>query len=302
MNNFDFNRYISFVDEISNDMNYPNSIRHLLYVVVPAFIINYEIENERLILECFRKTKIYLSNNILDNNVNAYFDRKLYKDDSYYSHKFIVIRKNDVDRYITFIDSIVHEFNHALNSMVNEINFDKECITLRTGISFIKYDTNLNPINKDDSFVLEEVINTKQTIDIINVISNMSSYNIENIEVSNLLQAINGEIKNIDYKSDAYYLETTIAKPLLDNKTFSSTLKQLRLKGEIDGVRFWFDNITGNSEDYDRLINLFYEVYSLTISFSKRVFFKNSVINKIKSKKREIEIIISTFNTNCLYK
>ena len=37
MNNFDFNRYISFVDEISNDMNYPNSIRHLLYVVVPAF-------------------------------------------------------------------------------------------------------------------------------------------------------------------------------------------------------------------------------------------------------------------------
>ena len=150
--------------------------------------------------------------------------------------------------------------------------------------------------------MLEEVINTKQTIDIINVISNMLSYNIENIEVSNLLQAINGEIKNIDYKSDAYYLETTIAKPLLDNKTFSSTLKQLRLKGEIDGVRFWFDNITGNSGDYDRLINLFYEVYSLTISFSKRVFFKNSVINKIKSKKREIEIIISTFNTNCLYK
>ena len=36
MNNFDFNRYISFVDEISNDMNYPNSIRHLLYVVVPV--------------------------------------------------------------------------------------------------------------------------------------------------------------------------------------------------------------------------------------------------------------------------
>ena len=69
MNNFDFNRYISFVDEISNDMNYPNSIRHLLYVVVPAFIINYGIENERLILECFRKTKIYLSNNIPDNNV-----------------------------------------------------------------------------------------------------------------------------------------------------------------------------------------------------------------------------------------
>ena len=68
MNNFDFNRYISFVDEISNDMNYPNSIRHLLYVVVPAFIINYGIENERLILECFRKTKIYLSNNIPDNN------------------------------------------------------------------------------------------------------------------------------------------------------------------------------------------------------------------------------------------
>ena len=81
MNSFDFNRYISFVDDISNEMDYPNSIRHLLYVIVPAFIINYGVDNERLILECFRKTKIYLSNNIPDDNVNAYFDRKLYKDD-----------------------------------------------------------------------------------------------------------------------------------------------------------------------------------------------------------------------------
>ena len=56
MNSFDFNRYISFVDGISNEMDYPNSIRHLLYVVVPAFIINYGVDNERLILECFRKT------------------------------------------------------------------------------------------------------------------------------------------------------------------------------------------------------------------------------------------------------
>lgn len=302
MNNFDFNRYISFVDGISNNMNYPDSIRHLLYVIVPAFVINYGIENEKIVLDCFKTTKIYLSNNIPNNNVNAYFDRKLYKNDSYCSQKFIVIRKNDVDKYISFIDSIVHEFNHALNSMINEVTLKDEYIILRTGLSFIKYDSNLTPIYKDDSFVLEEVINTKQTIDIINVISNMSFYNIENVEISNLLQAINGEIKNIDYKSDAYYLETTIARPLLDNKTFFSTIKMLRLKGETEGIEFWFDNITGNSGDYNKLIKLFLDIYSLTILFSKKVFFKNSIINKIKNKTEQINKIIVEFNENCLYK
>ncbi len=302
MNNLEFNRYIDFVNKVSDDMSYSDSIRHLLYVIVPAFIIKYGMQNENLILNCFRNTTIYLSDNMPNDNVNAYFYRKIIKSESYYSKKFVVIRKNDLTKYITFIDSIIHEFNHAINSSLNEILINDEYILLRTGLSHIKYDLSCNPILKDKSFVLEEVINTKQTIDVINIISDMASYNIENIEIRNLIMAINSEIKNIDYSSDAYYIETTIAKPLLENKTFFSTIQTFRLKGEESGIGDWFDSITGNVGDYSSLVDLFWDIYKLGLSFSKGGIFNFFIIRKIRKKRSRIEEIISLFNNNCFYK
>lgn len=302
MNNLEFNRYIDFVNKVSDDMSYSDSIRHLLYVIVPAFIIKYGMKNENLILNCFRNTTIYLSDNMPNDNVNAYFYRKIIKSESYYSKKFVVIRKNDLTKYITFIDSIIHEFNHAINSSLNEILIKDEYILLRTGLSHIKYDLSCNPILKDKSFVLEEVINTKQTIDVINIISDMASYNIENIEIRNLIMAINSEIKNIDYSSDAYYIETTIAKPLLENKTFFSTIQTFRLKGEESGIGDWFDSITGNVGDYSSLVGLFWDIYELGLSFSKGGIFNFFIIRKIRKKRSRIEEIISLFNNNCFYK
>lgn len=302
MNNLEFNRYIDFVNKVSDDMSYSDSIRHLLYVIVPAFIIKYGMQNENLILNCFRNTTIYLSDNMPNDNVNAYFYRKIIKSESYYSKKFVIIRKNDLTKYITFIDSIIHEFNHAINSSLNEILINDEYILLRTGLSHIKYDLSCNPILKDKSFVLEEVINTKQTIDVINIISDMASYNIENIEIRNLIMAINSEIKNIDYSSDAYYIETTIAKPLLENKTFFSTIQTFRLKGEESGIGDWFDSITGNVGDYSSLVDLFWDIYKLGLSFSKGGIFNFFIIRKIRKKRSRIEEIISLFNNNCFYK
>ena len=36
-------KYISFVDEISNIYQYDGNIKHLLYLIVPAFVTKYTI-------------------------------------------------------------------------------------------------------------------------------------------------------------------------------------------------------------------------------------------------------------------
>ena len=39
-----------FIDNVSNQYNYDSNIRHLLYIIIPAFVIKYGIQKEKLIL------------------------------------------------------------------------------------------------------------------------------------------------------------------------------------------------------------------------------------------------------------
>ena len=47
-----------YIDEICDRYNYDNNIRHLLYVIIPAFIIKYGFNKEKLILNAFRDIRI----------------------------------------------------------------------------------------------------------------------------------------------------------------------------------------------------------------------------------------------------
>ena len=70
------NRYISFVDNISIKHGYDSNIKHVLYIIVPSFIIKYDIKNERKILKLFEDIKIII-NNKEDNYNIASFERRL---------------------------------------------------------------------------------------------------------------------------------------------------------------------------------------------------------------------------------
>ena len=52
------NRYIDFVDNLSNKYNYSSNIKHVLYLIIPAFVIKYGIKEERSILSCFNSIPI----------------------------------------------------------------------------------------------------------------------------------------------------------------------------------------------------------------------------------------------------
>ena len=43
-----------YIDEISNRYDYDSNIRHLLYIIIPAFIIKYGLDKEKLVLNTFK--------------------------------------------------------------------------------------------------------------------------------------------------------------------------------------------------------------------------------------------------------
>lgn len=284
-----------FIDEISDKYGYDSNIRHLLYIIIPAFIIKYGTSKEKLILDTFKNIKI-ISTTKKDDRVKAYYSSIPKKDnDKYITSKYMVIQNYKNIELIDLLDSLIHEFNHAVNSYINETNLTSKYLHLRTGITYRIYDKNtLEFIKKDSSYILEEIINTKQTEDIINIIK---EFNPKNREITNTIYAVNS-LTNHKYSSDSYYLQSYICKEIINNRTFISTLELLRINGEVYDIDKWFDNIMGKKNKYRELNELLIKVHDLEIKLVSKKFFRNSTIESIRSLSRDIMNIIEEFNSN----
>ena len=284
----------SFIDRISDKYNYDSNIRHLLYLIIPAFIIKYGINREKLILNTFENIRIITSNE-KDIRLKAYYTSSpIFINNEYNTQKNIVIINYKNISLIDLLDNLVHEFNHAVNSYLNEIKITKNYIYIRTGLTNRIYKKeDLSFIKKENSYILEEIINTKQTSDIINIIKGFDNTN-------DTIYAINNETTS-SYNSNSYYLQSYICKEIMNNKTFISTLENLRITGEVD-IKEWFDNITGNKGSYKEFIDSLIEVYNLEIEYSKKKFFKTRILNKIKDISRNIMRMIEKFNNSVNFK
>lgn len=295
-----FNNYITFVDKIAKENNYESNIRHLLYVIVPAFILKYN--NEKMILRCFEEIKIHLSNTE-DPTVTASFNRVLNKrGENLYTDKYVVINQYKTASMTNLIDSIVHEYNHAINSYNNEIVVEEDKIKVRTGLSYLVYDKDLKFLYNSKELALEEVINTSQTEEIINIINSFDYNSVDNSELSDFLYALKHEIKEDKYQSLAYYFESQITEVLIKNKTFIPTVNSLRYKGYIDDIPNMFDNVIGKEGSYNYLNKQLGEVSLLVIKYSKAKFFKKFILNKIYEKTKKIRDLIEEYDNNSIFR
>ena len=68
-------RELKSIDEISDLYGYDSNIRHLLYIIIPAFVIKYGISKEKLILKTFKEIRI-LKSNQESKTVKAYYSSK----------------------------------------------------------------------------------------------------------------------------------------------------------------------------------------------------------------------------------
>ena len=293
-------KYISFVDKISQKYQYDNNITHLLYLIVPAFVSKYSIYKEKQILDIFFNVKILISEDV-NQSVQAYYTSiPHYEGEDIVTSKYIVIQNYQDISLVQLMDNLVHEFNHAVNSYQKEIVIDKSTLYLRTGLSYATYSlSDLSPLKKQDSYILEEILNTHQTEEIINIIK--SYQDPQHMEFNNMITAFNHETDS-RYTSRAYYLENAIFQPILDNKTFLSTLNNLRISGDVMDIEDWFDHIVGHNGSYAKMIEYLKEIMNLEEKYASQFFFKNRTVEKIRDYIRKILKIIETFNQNCNYR
>ena len=288
-----------FIDDICDKYNYDNNIRHLLYIIIPAFIIKYGFNKEKLILNAFRDIRIMITNE-KDNNIKAFFSSKpLYENGEYKTTKYMVLQNYSESSLVDLYDNLVHEFNHAINSYNNEIRVGKNYLYLRTGLTYRVYrKSDLSFVRKDSSYLLEEIINTEQTSDVINIIKGFDQ---NNPDIANTIYAINCETGH-KYNSNSYFLEGYVCKQILENRTFIRTLETLRINGDVYDINEWFDNITGEDGSYKELIKLLNEIYNLELEYSNKKFFRSYTLGKIRDISRNIMRIVNKFNNNVVYR
>lgn len=294
------NKYIPIINNLSLKYQYNNNIKHLLYLIVPALIERYGYRQERLIQEVLFSTTIIIKEDKNSKEEAYYTSIPIQKEIEITTNKWIVLKKYQENNEIQLLDNLVHELNHAINSYQKEIQKEKDKISLRTGLTKVIYTyPELKPIKKENTYLLEEILNTIQTEEIINIILNHQEQ--ENLEIANAIKAIRQEVKT-NYKSKSYYLETTLFTHILKNRTFTSTLNNLRLSGNIEDIESWFDNITGIPNSYTNLNNNLVNIMSLETELMQKKYFKKITIFKIQKLLEKSFLIIDTFNQNCHYK
>ncbi len=290
------------VDDIAIKYNYPSNITHLLYLILPAFIIKYGNNHERYLIDSFKKIPIIIDDKG-DKIYQAYYTAVPFlSDDKYITRKAIVLKNYHNIGLMQLIDNLVHEINHAINSINQEVKEDNDKLSIRTGLTWSIYDKKiLKPIGKDNNAILEEIINTKQTETIVDIINSFSNYEINDTEVSNTIYAIQHSIDK-NYRSKSYFLQSQICKELTNNKTFISTLENLRFKGDVHDIEYWFNSITGVDDSYKRLATILADTLKLQVDITNKKGLKFLKINKIRKLNDEAKKIVKLFSQNCNYR
>lgn len=293
-----FLRYQEFVNHLLKLKNYPENISHLLHLIVPAFVFKYGVSSERFILSVFQDVDIVIQDR-KDSIHQAAFYRTLIKTgEGYTTKKYVFLYNYQNISLMQLLDNLVHELNHAVNSIKNEILVDEKGIFVRTGLTYLLYDKiTLEPIQKQDEFLLEEIINTRQTEKIIELICSFSKYSIHDVEVANVLYSISS-----NYRSNAYYLQAEVCKKLLTNTTFIHTLENLRFQGEVQNIAEWFDQIVGKTGSYVKFNQLLLDVFHLERNLGKGGLFQKRKIQKICLLNSELFRIVDLFDQNCNFR
>lgn len=289
------------VEQLIVKYHYSENIGHLLHLIIPAFIIKYGFSSEHKILRMFDSIPILIKDEHNEREQAFYTSIPRIENNHIVTDKVIVLQNYQNISLMVLLDNLVHEYNHAVNSFENEIMEQGDTFTLRTGICHIRYNRKtMQVLRKDDDYILEEIINTKQTEEIIDIIHSFRNMPLSNTIITTLY-AIDSSISG-NYSSNAYGLQSYLCKELMNNRTFLSTFSSLRFSGNIEDMDAWFDQIVGKVGSYKRFISILIQTTKLEQEYEKAVFFKKIKLNHIRSLYREAMQMIETFNRNCNYR
>lgn len=292
---------IKFSNSLTLLYHYPDNITHLLYIIIPAFIIKYGTSYRSLIEECFSSVPILIDDKQDQVYQAYYFSKPIIENNNYTLLKGIVLNNYQNIGLMQLLDNLVHEFNHAVNSMQNAITTN-QVVSVRTGLVYNYFDkSTLTFIKKGGENIIEEVINTKQTEGIIDIIRDFSNYQIDNTTVCNTLYSIYHAI-DVNYHSNSYFLESTVCQRLLQNKTFLSTIEALRFEGQLEDIHHFFDSIVGKDGSLLALSKYLEQSLKWQSELTHTKWFRKNKINKIRDVTQKALVIVEEFDKNTIYK
>ena len=252
---FDYSKCM--VDSLTKKNSQDEDIKNILYLVFAGMVSYYGYENINDICKAFSNKFIYDSKrqffkyikdkNIKVSNINdtmgTFIQRASLKNtpfgDYYNVDNTIFIFKSVFYDMIELIDTVVHEYNHLLNSLNKPIVDIDSKIYLRCGLRLTSFDEKNNPVY---NYNIEEGMNVLQTMQIVNKILYFSNFSIKDKKLADILN----HIKNSDYNSKGHGYESVInlIGPLYQNSSFKSLVNSTRITGNVKTFSDYFDRKT----------------------------------------------------------
>ena len=259
----DVNYIISYaktlVDHINDGKNVPRQLKSIQYVVFAGMIAHYGFDYVDTIYKAFSSSNfVYTKDSFEDITKNISLpgikNRNITQVGSFVMlgakenfggnvqiNRTIYITDNDEhESFDRFLEKVVHEINHVVNSVNNPIVMYRGTKSFRIGMS-------VSEIGGERGFgrILEESVNVLQTADIMKEILSFSRFKVLDPGVGYVLCRIRTAAKYPRVEGYGYELTTPIVKDLYSNKKFKNLVVGCRLNGLINPIRVDFDSKVG---------------------------------------------------------
>ena len=259
----DVNYIISYaktlVDHINDGKNVPRQLKSIQYVVFAGMIAHYGFDYVDTIYKAFSSSNfVYTKDSFEDITKNISLpgikNRNITQVGSFVMlgakenfggnvqiNRTIYITDNDEhESFDRFLEKVVHEINHVVNSVNNPIVMYRGTKSFRIGMS-------VSEIGGERGFgrILEESVNVLQTADIMKEILSFSRFKVLDPGVGYVLCRIRTAAKYPRVEGYGYELTTPIVKDLYSNKKFKNLVVGCRLNGLINPIKVDFDSKVG---------------------------------------------------------
>ena len=259
--NYILNYSKTLIDRINVNRNCPKELKEIQYLIFAGMISYYGFEEIENIHKAFLKPKFIYTNqpfeehlksfNIHDDRleqlskvgqVGAFVQCGVSQDllGRFYIDRNIYVIDDKKEAPDFFLEKVIHEVNHVVNSINNAICILNKKKALRTGLYVSCLEDNECMGN-----LMEEAFNVLQTAEIMEMILEFSQYDIVDPDIKRALDKIKyayGKKRNgigYDYTVDAF-------RGLYNNLHFKKLVQKQRMEGIIKPVRLDFDSKVGD--------------------------------------------------------
>lgn len=245
------NRIVPKVNDLLIQKDLNQNICDYLYLVAVGLILKYGEFLEDDILSLFSKVKIETKYNNIRKISNKYKKADLFSDDTVkiwtfydeeYDEYIICINDNIEFKGILFLELLVKEFNKMLNSIKNKDLAEDGCVIKRCGLcqKYI-YD---NKTIKIEGNIINEVFNILQSEDIMKIILDLRSNNIDCNNIRNILNGFS-VINSEEYSFSGSNVLVNIFRRLYNIDDFKNMITNILLNGNVNKLKESIDDALG---------------------------------------------------------